>query len=87
MSFQFGCGFSPFSAKLMALSGANVLSEDKAFIQKALFSLPLTLTDLSPSNVEKLQRVGTTTLQGLLELPLQDIARRFDIDLVNYVGR
>ncbi|MCV5224607.1 hypothetical protein OFC57_37465, partial [Escherichia coli] len=27
LSFQFGCGFSPFSAKLMALSGANVLSE------------------------------------------------------------
>ncbi|WP_407531255.1 Y-family DNA polymerase [Vibrio parahaemolyticus] len=87
LSFQFGCGFSPFSAKLMALSGANMLSEDKISIQKALFPLPLTLTDLSPSNVEKLQRVGVTTLQGLLELPLQDIARRFDIDLVNYVGR
>ncbi|MDF5570742.1 DNA polymerase Y family protein, partial [Vibrio parahaemolyticus] len=44
-------------------------------------------TDLSDATVEKLQRVGITTLQDLLELPLQDIARRFDIDLVNYVGR
>ncbi|EOD9421179.1 DNA polymerase Y family protein [Vibrio campbellii] len=87
LSFQFGCGFSPFSAKLMALAGANFISEDKSAVQQALSPLPLTLADLSSATVEKLQRVGVTTLQGLLELPLQDIARRFDIDLVNYVGR
>ncbi|YCO04690.1 Y-family DNA polymerase [Vibrio sp. VNB-15] len=87
LSFQFGCGFSPFSAKLMALAGSNCLSEDRAFTLQALQPLPLTLTDLSTPTVDKLQRVGVTTLQGLLELPLQDIARRFDIDLVNYVGR
>ncbi|MDF2154234.1 DNA polymerase Y family protein [Vibrio sp. CAU 1672] len=87
LSFQFGCGGSPFAAKLMALAGSNQLSEDKEFIQQSLRPLPLTLTDLSNSTVDKLQRVGVTTLQGLLELPLQDIARRFDIDLVNYVGR
>ncbi|MDF4782109.1 DNA polymerase Y family protein, partial [Vibrio parahaemolyticus] len=69
------------------ISGANVISEDKSAIQKALSPLPLKLTDLSNATVEKLQRVGVTTLQNLLELPLQDIARRFDIDLVNYVGR
>ncbi|ANQ26759.1 DNA polymerase Y family protein [Vibrio natriegens] len=87
LSMQFGCGFSPLSAKLMALSGSNQLIEDKASIQQSLSSLPLTLTDLSTVTVDKLQRVGVSTLQDLLELPLQDIARRFDIDLVNYVGR
>ncbi|WP_321283108.1 DNA polymerase Y family protein [uncultured Vibrio sp.] len=87
LSVQFGCGFSPFSAKLMALSGSNQLIEDKARIQQLLSSLPLTLTDLSSATVDKLHRVGVSTLQHLLELPLQDIARRFDIDLVNYVGR
>ncbi|WP_319537362.1 DNA polymerase Y family protein [uncultured Vibrio sp.] len=87
LSVQFGCGFSPFAAKLMALSGSNQLIEDKARIQQSLSSLPLTLTDLSTATVEMLHRVGVSTLQDLLELPLQDIARRFDIDLVNYVGR
>jgi protein ImuB len=87
LSFQFGCGFSPLSAKLMALAGANVLSDDKSLIEQMLFPLPLPLTDLSSSMVEKLHRVGVTSLKELLELPLQDIARRFDIDLVNYVGR
>ncbi|WP_203343256.1 Y-family DNA polymerase [Vibrio diabolicus] len=87
LSFQFGCGFSPLSAKLMALAGANVLSDDKSLIEQMLFPLPLPLTDLSISMVEKLHRVGVTSLKVLLELPLQDIARRFDIDLVNYVGR
>ncbi len=87
LTFQFGCGFSPFAAKLMALSGSNQLSENGEFIQQSLSLVPLTLTDLSTVTVDKLQRVGVSTLQDLLELPLQDIARRFDIDLVNYVGR
>jgi len=87
LSFQFGCGFSPFSAKLMALTGANFINEDKSVLQQSLSTQPLTLTDLPSATIEKLQRVGVTTLQGLLELPLQDIARRFGIDLVNYVGR
>ncbi len=87
LTFQFGCGFSPFAAKLMALSGSNQLSEDREFIQQSLSLIPLTLTDLSTVTIDKLQRVGVSTLQQLLELPLQDIARRFDIDLVNYVGR
>ncbi|MGY0613825.1 Y-family DNA polymerase [Vibrio sp. FJH11] len=87
LTFQFGCGFSPFAAKLMALSGNNQLSENREFIQQSLNLVPLTLTDLSAVTVDKLQRVGVNTLQDLLELPLQDIARRFDIDLVNYVGR
>lgn len=87
LTFQFGCGFSPFAAKLMALSGSNQLSENREFIQQSLDLVPLTLTDLSAVTVDKLQRVGVNTLQDLLELPLQDIARRFDIDLVNYVGR
>ncbi|MEX3072811.1 DNA polymerase Y family protein [Vibrio alginolyticus] len=87
LTFQFGCGFSPFAAKLMALSGSNQLTENSEFIQQSLSLVPLTLTDLSTETVDKLQRVGVSTLQDLLELPLQDIARRFDIDLVNYVGR
>ncbi|CAE6894017.1 Nucleotidyltransferase DNA polymerase involved in DNA repair [Vibrio sp. B1FLJ16] len=87
LTFQFGCGFSPFAAKLMALSGSNQLTENSEFIQQSLSLVPLTLTDLSTVTVDKLQRVGVSTLQDLLELPLQDIARRFDIDLVNYVGR
>lgn len=87
LTFQFGCGFSPFAAKLMALSGSNRLTENGEFIQQSLSLVPLTLTDLSTVTVDKLQRVGVSTLQDLLELPLQDIARRFDIDLVNYVGR
>ncbi len=87
LTFQFGCGFSPFAAKLMALSNSNQLSEDREFIQQSLNLVPLALTDLSTATVDKLQRVGVNTLQDLLELPLQDIARRFDIDLVNYVGR
>lgn len=48
---------------------------------------PLTCSELPTKQVEKLQRVGIQTIQDLLGLPLPDIAKRFDIDLVNYTGR
>ncbi|MCQ8156624.1 DNA polymerase Y family protein, partial [Vibrio parahaemolyticus] len=39
------------------------------------------------ATVDHLLPVGTPPLQGVRALPLQDNARRFAIDLVNYVGR
>lgn len=85
--YQFSSGFSPFSAMLLAKSGHSLLTTDKARIIDAIKPFPLTATELESSKVEKLQRVGVDTLSALLDLPIQEVARRFDIDLVNYLGR
>ena len=44
-------------------------------------------SELPTKQVERLNRGGINLVDDLLKLPLQDVARRFDIDLVNYVGR
>ncbi|MGX1925385.1 Y-family DNA polymerase [Vibrio sp. NH-7] len=87
LTFHFATGFSPFSAMLLAKSGGQFICHDKDEIVQRLQRYPLIATELDPKQVETLSRVGVTHLHQLLELPMQDIARRFDIDLVNYVGR
>lgn len=87
LNYLYSVGFSPFSAMLLAKSGARLLTLDKDLILKTMAPFPLIATELDIKKVEKLQRVGITTLEDLLALPMQEVARRFDIDLVNYVGR
>ncbi len=80
-------GFSPYCAMLLAKSGHGIITENKLELEKHLHPRSLAATELSVKHIEKLERVGIQTLSDLLALPLPDIARRFDIDLVNYVGR
>ncbi|MEF1255099.1 Y-family DNA polymerase [Vibrio sp. M260112] len=87
LNYLYSIGFSPFSAMLLAKSGVALLTLDKEKIISAMAPFPLFATELEHKQVEKLQRVGVATLEQLLALPMQEVARRFDIDLVNYVGR
>ncbi|TFH93660.1 Y-family DNA polymerase [Vibrio ouci] len=85
--YQFSIGFSPFSAMLLAKANTQLLTLDKQVIIDALKPFPLQATELEINKIEKLQRVGVATLRELLDIPIQELARRFDIDLVNYIGR
>lgn len=85
--YHYACGFSPFCAILLAKSGADWICGEEAALRQRLEHYPLSATELNPKQIDKLARVGIHDIQSLLALPMQDIARRFDIDLVNYVGR
>lgn len=85
--YHYGCGFSPLSAMLLAKSGANLIEADTAILRQKVGRFPLTATELEGKHTDKLARVGIRDIDSLLALPMQEIARRFDIDLVNYVGR
>ncbi|MHA2937670.1 Y-family DNA polymerase [Vibrio sp. RC27] len=87
LRYQFSCGFSPLSAMLLAKSGMNLLSENRSKFMEKLNHFPITATELDHKQVDALRRVGVTKLSELFALPMADLARRFDINLVNYVGR
>lgn len=87
LNYHFSTGFSPFSAILLAKSATNIISDDKEDLQKRLETHRLEATELDAKQVGQLQRVGIHTISDLLALPMREIARRFNIDLVNYVGR
>ncbi len=83
----YSTGQSPYSAMLMAKQGKNWIEPQLPRLKHAILGYSLTCTELPHKQVEKLQRVGIQTIDDLLVLPLPEVAKRFDIDLVNYVGR
>lgn len=87
IQFQFATGTSPLAAKLLAQQGINTISDDESWLLNTLKQQPIHTAELSNKIIEKLHRVGIQHLKGLLSLELADIARRFDISLVNYIGR
>lgn len=87
LNYHYSAGFSPFSAIALAKSNAQLLTLDKQQLLSAIKPYSLIATELDIKTVEKLQRVGISTLNDLLEIPIKELARRFDIDLVNYVGK
>ena len=87
ISYSFASGYSPYSAKLLATNHLNKICDNKAWLEQVLGKQSLFLTELQPKTIEKLNRVGIQNLDSLLKIPLTDIAKRFDIELVNYIGR
>ena len=87
VSYQFASGCSPLAARLLARAGANQIYPSPEVSLSALKQHPIQASDLSHKTIEKLTRMGIKTLGDLLNIGMADLARRFDIELVNYVGR
>ncbi|NVC62544.1 DNA polymerase Y family protein [Vibrio sp. 05-20-BW147] len=87
LRYYAACGYSPLAAKMLAKAGLTLITEDKSRISTLLQQRALTCSEIKPATIEKLQRLGIHTLGELLVLPLPEVARRFDIDLVNYMGK
>ncbi|RQW64231.1 Y-family DNA polymerase [Vibrio viridaestus] len=85
--FTYSTGFSPLSARLLARQSHNGLEAEKERLLAEIKPIALHHTDLAHRQVEMLNRVGIKTLADLLSLPMSELARRFNIELVNYVGR
>ena len=86
LSYHFSTGFSPLSAQLLAQSANNALLCEKHQILALLKQQSIGSADISTQHLEILQRLGVKTIGDLLAIPLPDIARRFDIELINYIG-
>ncbi|WP_375753398.1 DNA polymerase Y family protein [Vibrio sp. HN007] len=87
LEYHYASAYSPLAARLMAQAHWCKISDHKALLEKQLRTYPLAATDLDNKTIEKLNRVGIRTLNELLELDISEVAKRFDINLVNYVGR
>jgi protein ImuB len=85
--FHYATGHSPLAARLLAITAWDQVTDNIDVIKKAVQNTPLQHTDLTAKAVEKLQRVGVHTIQALLNIPLADIAKRFDIEVATYIGK
>ncbi|MFA0252842.1 DNA polymerase Y family protein, partial [Vibrio sp. 10N.261.45.A4] len=84
--YSYATAYSPLGAKLLAETQHNIVSDNMTEIESAIVSRPLIATELSSANIEKLARIGVNNLTQLTALNMTEIARRFDIQVVNYVG-
>lgn len=86
-SYSFACGYSPFAARMLARKSLNQVPESQSFLLNEVKRCALNETELSAKQVAKLNRVGVNYVAELLAIPIAEIAKRFDAELVNYVGR
>ncbi|MDN3651184.1 DNA polymerase Y family protein [Thalassotalea ponticola] len=87
VDYYYATAYSVNGAILLAKNQCNIISADQHEIEQELHPLALAHTGLSAKNINHLKRIGIEQVEQLIALPLTDIAKRFDIDLVNYVGR
>jgi protein ImuB len=85
--YFYASGHSPYAARLLAKKGINTVTDDVNRIKRMLSKPDLTYTDLSNKTIIQLNRVGVRNVGQLLTLSLAEVAKRFDSDLVTYVGR
>lgn len=86
-SFCYGTGHTPLAARLYARGGLNQVSDQRHTLKIQLNRYPLTQTDISEQVVRQLHRVGVYRVEQLLAIPRAELAKRFDIDLINYLGK
>ncbi|MDU0354363.1 DNA polymerase Y family protein [Paraglaciecola aquimarina] len=87
LSFSYGTGHSPFAAKILAATSWNKITDNTQVIEQAILPIKLSYTELSSQVIKKLERVGIYDVQSLLNIPLADLAKRFDADVANYIGK
>lgn len=87
LSFRMASGHSPLAAKLLIHTSDGMLEEDPKVLQRAIRAGRLTATGLPKHTREHLHRLGIKTLGELLDVPLNELSRRFDQTLVHYIGR
>lgn len=87
LTYHYATGHSPLAANILAKKGWNTISDDFELLRRSIAQCQLSETDIAPKTQQQLMRVGVRNVQDLLRISFADMAKRFDISLVNYLGR
>ncbi len=78
---------TPEASILLAKSGKQIVVKNISNLRSALGDLSITLLPLDKKSKQQLTKVGVRILRDLWRLPSAALARRFNIDLINYLDR
>lgn len=87
VQFDYATGVSPLCARILARTSWNTITANEAAMRQQLSCCKLTDTELPGKTIRSLTRVGVHTLAELMRIPLKDLAKRFDNELVTYLGK
>lgn len=85
--YHYATGQSPFAARILARAAWDQICDHLPMLKHQVGLRKLTESELDHKAVKKLARVGIHNIADLMAISLKDIAKRFDIDLVTYLGR
>ncbi|NKF51241.1 DNA polymerase Y family protein [Shewanella sp. WXL01] len=87
VEFHYCTGLSPYGARMLARKGINQVSDNKDWLNAQVAKCALIESDLEPKAITSLQKVGVQQFSDLLRLPLADLSKRFNLNVVNYITR
>lgn len=87
ISYCYATGYSPLVAEVLATAKVNVITDSKQIINQQLSRQTLTSTRLNEKHQTQLNRLGIENIGQLQQLPLAQLAKRFDRELIDYVGK
>lgn len=91
LNYYYANAHSPWAAQLLARNGFQQLlhdsTEGQQKLQQSLETIPCSRLPLKKSSLDRLDSLGIHHIDRLLKLPLQEISRRFDEELLLYLGR
>ena len=85
--YYYALGHSPLTAELLATTKHNQLITEKRTLLKQVGQLSIELLDISKKSKDNLNRIGITFIHQLLTIPLKELAIRFDLELLNTLGK
>lgn len=80
-------GTTPLAARLMARAGAHCFTDDPPHMASQLEALPLPQAGFDDRTLQRLTRLGLTTLGQVFQLPATELARRLTPETLAYVQR
>ncbi|OCQ20020.1 hypothetical protein A7985_19210 [Pseudoalteromonas luteoviolacea] len=85
--YHFSLGYSPLAAQLLAEAKFDALCEDSKQLEHRLGRLPVSVLGLPDKQRQSLKRVGIQSVHALFDIPMLELGKRFNTELVHYVGR
>ena len=83
--FHYGFGATIDIAQVLARSKINRTEADPKHANQYLSQCSLQVSELSPKDTEQLNRSGIRTLGQLIQLPLEEIGKRFNNEVITYL--
>ncbi|GHG01464.1 Y-family DNA polymerase [Thalassotalea marina] len=87
LSYHYATGYSPYAARMLARQRLDHICADQHYLQQKIAEQPLICADLEPKVINHLAKVGVHCFDDLLSLSLPALSKRFNIEVVNYIGR
>ena len=87
IDFHYATGDSPYAARLLARQKLDQVTDNKILLFNQLKQQRIANSDLEQATIVSLEKVGVQSLADLFSLSLPELGKRFNIDVVNYIGR